>query len=365
MNDRGNAALRKLDLCAGVPLVIFLKLFRFRKKRIPASINRIAVLSTAALGDTLLHSVLLNLLKKHYPKAELILICGSSNKAMAPLIHPEKKILEIPVNQPVKSVKAIRNAGHFDLLIDTGPWPRINSILSFFSKSACLIGFRTAGQARHFLYDIALEHRSDRHEMENILSLLEPLGIKEKGQPDLSHFFPRNPIQNQLLFHMFPGGYLSHFKEWSSSNWISLLNYYTGKGYRIYLSGAPVDKDRADSIRQNSKDPDKIEVLAGNASLKECCQKLSTSRAIVTVNTGIMHLAAAIQVPMIALHGPTSVKRWGPLSSNAVSLEGTSPSSGILNLGFEYDKKDPHSVDTITVDQCIYELNKLLKKDSI
>lgn len=363
MKDRGNAALRKLDLFAGVPLVILLKLFRLRRKNIPSSLNRIAVLSTAALGDTLLHSVLLKLLKKHYPKASIMLICGPSNKAMAHLIHPEEEILEIPVNRPIRSVNAIRNAGHFELLIDTGPWPRINSILSFFFKADCLIGFKTAGQARHFLYDKVIEHRKDRHEMKNILALLAPLGIEDTGEPDLRKNFPWKPVRNQLLFHMFPGGYMSHYKEWNPQNWIGLLDYYTKKGYRILLSGAPVDKTRAEAVRQKCTIPENIEILAGYASLFECVKRLSFCRAVVTVNTGIMHLTAALQVPMIALHGPTSVQRWGPLSNYAVTLEGTSPSSGILNLGFEYDKKDSHSMDTISLEKCIFELDQLLSKD--
>lgn len=363
MKDRGNAALRKLDFLIGVPLVFLLGLFRLRKRKAPDNISRIAILSTAALGDTLLHSILLGLLKIKYQDADIILICGPSNKAMAEIIHPENKIIQIPVNHPLKSIKAIRKAGDFDIFIDTGPWPRINCVYSFFSRSFYSIGFKTKGQARYFVYDRSIEHRADRHEIENVSALLNPLGIQKKWIPDLTPLFPWLPDEKLLLFHMFPGGYLSHYKEWNPENWKKIINYYTERGFIILLSGAPVDRERALQMKADCKKTGNIEVLAGTVSLKDCCRQMSRCRAVVSVNTGIMHIAAAMKLPMVALHGPTSVKRWGPLSPNALSLSGTTKSSGILNLGFEYDRKDTHSMDSISPETCIEKLNILLEKE--
>jgi len=49
-----------------------------------------------------------------------------------------------------------------------------------------------------------------------------------------------------------------------------------------------------------------------------------------------MHLAAALDVPVIGLHGPTSARRWGPIGRRAVAVSAPGADCGYLNLGFEY-----------------------------
>ena len=49
----------------------------------------------------------------------------------------------------------------------------------------------------------------------------------------------------------------------------------------------------------------------------------------------------------ILLHGPTSPLRWGPLCNNNVDFIASTKGAGCLHLGFEYDKKDDKSLDSI------------------
>jgi len=56
----------------------------------------------------------------------------------------------------------------------------------------------------------------------------------------------------------------------------------------------------------------------------------------VSVNTGLMHLAAAMDVPTVGLHGPTSALRWGPKGTRSIAVVSADPASQYLSLGFEY-----------------------------
>jgi ADP-heptose:LPS heptosyltransferase len=69
------------------------------------------------------------------------------------------------------------------------------------------------------------------------------------------------------------------------------------------------------------------------------------------VNTGVMHLAAATGATTVALNGPTSEARWGPIGERAVSVNSDLPGCGYLNLGFEYDRGRPDCMRAISVDR--------------
>jgi ADP-heptose:LPS heptosyltransferase len=52
-----------------------------------------------------------------------------------------------------------------------------------------------------------------------------------------------------------------------------------------------------------------------------------------------MHLAAAVKIPVVALHGPTNPIQWGPWGERHVILKPDMPCHPCLNLGFEYGCK--------------------------
>jgi ADP-heptose:LPS heptosyltransferase len=63
---------------------------------------------------------------------------------------------------------------------------------------------------------------------------------------------------------------------------------------------------------------------------------LRTAKAVVSVNTGIMHLSALLGVPTIGLSGPSDPVRWGPYGPEVVSLFPNQGTYAYLKLGFEY-----------------------------
>lgn len=368
MSDRGNKRLRWLDKWIGIPLVFFLGFFRLRKRKVPSKIQSIGVLATAAIGDTILLSAFIKELNEGYSQCRITLFCGSSNLAMARIACPLVDIQEISVKNPLTALKTISKQGPFDCWIDTGPWPRLNSVLSALTRSSFKIGFKSPGQGRHFVYDKWLLHSRDCHELQNIHQLGSPLGLKGMEQPDLTPMLkavlPRISHEKYLLFHMFPGGYLSHYKEWNRKNWIELIDHYSSQGWTIVLSGAPVDQERAQDCLNHCRNQEKLINAAGKYNLELTGRLIQDAQAVVSVNTGIMHYAAALKMPMVALHGPTSALRWGPVNDRAINLEATSPWAGCLHLGFEYHLEEDNSMDSIEIKSVTDALDKCLSNKS-
>ena len=363
MADRGNRLLRRADFIAGIPMTFIAGLFKIRKKSLPPGddIKRIGILATAAIGDTILISAVLKDLKSAYPDAEMVFFAGGTNAAITQMICPQDRMAVLPVSRPDKACRQIRSEGHFDLWIDFGPWPRLNSLLTAGAKSSFKIGFRTKGQGRHYVYDRWVLHRGDQHEMDNLRDLIRAAGAETSSSPRIEPLWSREKQKDYTAVHMIPGGYMSEYKEWNPDNWVSLINRLTDAGHRVLLTGAPADSVKTGAMASACSHGGLVEDMAGKVPLKELPALLAGSRLVVSVNTGIMHMAAAVDAPLVALHGPTSVRRWGPVSGKAVNFESTSPSAGCLDLGFEYDRNDPHSLDTICPDEVAEAALKILQ----
>ena len=119
----------------------------------------------------------------------------------------------------------------------------------------------------------------------------------------------------------------------SFDQWNEIVSYIFQKGYTVFLTGAPSDFDRIEYFKKNYNSSGYN--VAGKFSLKETAQLLNNSKLTISIDTGIMHLASVLNVNLIAIHGPTSPKRWGPLSDNAYTIYLQEPCSPCISLGFE------------------------------
>jgi lipopolysaccharide heptosyltransferase II len=86
----------------------------------------------------------------------------------------------------------------------------------------------------------------------------------------------------------------------------------------ITIAGAKGDGDLAAAIRAASRE--NVQDLTGRTTLPELIELIRTSAAVVTNDTGPMHIAAAARVPVVALFGPTEPRRTGPYGTSALVL---------------------------------------------
>lgn len=360
--ERGNKLFRLLDRYLGIPVIGILRLFK-RKKSFGGEAHSIGILKTAAIGDTVLISAIIADLRKKYPAARIIFFAGGSNFEFARTIKELDQVILLPVNNPLQSIKLLRKFA-FDVFMDFGPWPRLDAILAFFSKSVFTVGFKTPGQHRHYLYDRAVAHSNRRHEMENFRSLAAGIGLNSAALPRIvadrgeseAMVKGKTPF---VVFHPWPGGVNSYLKEWPQKNWARLAQKIIGRGYHVFITGAAADAQKSEEIVKMAEGGAHITSLAGKISMPATVSLLSRADLMVSVNTGLMHIGAALDIPLIALHGPTSAERWGPLGNKSVIIKAGISGCGYLNLGFEYPPHPPDCMGAITVEE-VFERAKLL-----
>ena len=352
--ERGNKLYRFLDRYAGIPLAAAAGVFRWRKPAMPATIKRIAILKTACIGDTILLDAVSKDLRKAWPEAQQIFFAGRDNYQMAGILAEIDEVIGLPMSKPWAAAKRINEAGWFDLWLDFSSWARIDALLTRVARAACKIGFMNPGQYRHYAYDFSVEHRRDVHELENYRNLERVAGVRpeawpringDSGKGTISDFLPSNPY---VVLHMFPGGTKAHMKEWPREYWLELAQFLLGKEWAVAFTGGPGDAPRAQAIVDELGGNKLVHNLAGRILLPQLPAVLAGSTLVISVNTGVMHLAAAVGARLIALHGPTSPKRWGPLSQHAEIIQPKNMScSPCLHLGYEYKCKANNCLQNI------------------
>jgi heptosyltransferase I len=270
-------------------------------------------------------------------------------------------IVPVLMSSPVATGRTIRSHGPFDLWFDFGPWPRANAIISFFAPASLRIGFETPGQYRHFVYDRTAMHGDDVHEVENYRRLLSAADIPARHIPKLVP--PHSGESSRhIVIHIRPGGTAADMKMWPESHWIALIDHITAGGFQVVLSGSPRDRTPMEDIKNRCYAPSMIDNAAGRLSLRDTASLLASSKAVISVDTGVMHMAAALNCRLVALFGATSPVRWGPLNTRARTLYSGRDCSPCVSLGLEKGCGANRCMVDLTPDAVISELESVMAR---
>ena len=348
---RGNYRARLLDRYLGIALVFALGTLR-RRRIIPTEPKHIGLLNTAAVGDTILMSGPVADLRAQHRHARITLVSGPSNYEIACMVNHVDKVLRLPVFNPLASLGLLR-AQRFDVLIDFGPWCRLNALLAILSGARFAVGFRTPGEARHFGYDLSVEHSNSVHELENHRRIVRALGIQAVHPPSLRHIKAKNGKSENVqepyvVCHLWPGGSAARQKEWPTTRWVALVEHLSGNGYGIVFTGSSNQHALNEAVIARIRPPlRRFACNVAGAPLVETLRVLAGAKLTVSVDTSVVHMAAALDVPLVALYGPSKAERWGPIGDRTIAVESPLASAGYLNLGFEKRRNPPPCMEAI------------------
>ncbi len=349
--DRGNPRLKFLDRYAGIPAVAALGLARRVRGRraVPADWRSVGLVVTAGIGDLVLLTGVIEDLRAARPDARIVLFVTANNAGFARLLDGPDTIVELPVRRMATAVRDVR-AQQCDVMVDFGAWRRFDEVLTALSGARACIGRRTPGQHRHFAMDVMVDHRRD-HELDNDRRIIAALGISSTSPPSVP-FDPTVPPPHDhpyVVLHLWPGGANFEERSWPTERWFGLAQGLVDRGFHIALTGGPEDVDATrDLVAAWCARGVPAWSVAGS-SWVETVAWLRHSVGTVSVNTGVMHVAAGLGVPTIALNGPTSGRRWGPIGVHTRCVASPIVPDGYLNLGFEQDERFRDAMLGITV----------------
>ena len=134
-------------------------------------------------------------------------------------------------------------------------------------------------------------------------------------------------------------------KQWDPQKWISLCQKLLQKVDFIVLSTGPDPEEQAfgDQITQKL-DSQRVFSTKGRYTFRELADIIASTVALIGADTVVMHLAAACQVPVVAILGPTDERQWYPWETPALLIKAR------LLKGLENIPIQEVPINAITVD---------------
>jgi heptosyltransferase II len=146
--------------------------------------------------------------------------------------------------------------------------------------------------------------------------LMDPVGAREAAAA-----LGLNPLDAPILA-LCPGAEYGPAKRWPEEHYARVARDRLDAGWQVWLLGS--ERDQAVTAAIAAQAPGVVDI-AGRTSLAQAVDLLSLARAVVSNDSGLMHVAAAVGVPVIALYGSSDPNYTPPLSARA----------RILSLGLE------------------------------
>ena len=355
---RGSEILHICDKYLGIvalPLVRCMLGWRRPKKKT----RTLLVIAIAPIGDSVLLGKVVQSFQNHNPEVAITTLINKETQQVFDILGIKRKDLLVE-HRPSFLSELIDLS--FDVIIDTHQWARVTACLACLPRATLRVGFNTPKQYRKWAFNRWVTHRSDRHEIDNFKALFQSAYLFEMLDNPPLYFSKKNKLPKPyIIFHPWASGFKHHMRECPILFWNTLARRWVKKGCQVVFTGSS-----SNCIRQVDLEKQKGVIFkAGKFSLEETLSLIEESEGVITVNTGIMHLAALCDVPILALHGPTKEVRWGPLSTKALCIYPKGEGRGFLNLGFEYPKNAHYTMDRISVKDVERAFEKLQSQQTV
>ncbi len=277
----------------------------------------------------------LRLLKQQHPEAEVHWWLAAD---LCPLLEGDPDITQlIPFErrrwrsprywpQGLAQVMALR-AAHYDWVIDLQGLAR-SALFAWLANGTFTVGLELEREGAHLVYDLAVPRPRDKpHAVDWYLAIARALGIPVH---DRYEWLPPRSLSARRIETLWPAtgdrwiginpGARWDNKRWPAEHFAELVRLLAERdaNVRFALFGGPGDWQLTDIIQRVA--PDRCVNFAGRTELPELVEVLRRCELLVTNDTGPMHLAAALRLPVIALFGPTAPEQTGPYGQTQLAL---------------------------------------------
>jgi len=168
-------------------------------------------------------------------------------------------------------------------------------------------------------YDVRHRVSRDLHAVERNRRLTAlALGYEPQGAPDYGLARGADAAMSQP-YVVFLHATAQARKEWPVANWIALGRHQADKGLQVVLPwGTEAERRRSEEIASalpNATVPERM-------PLDRVADLIGGARGVVGVDTGLLHLAAALAVPLVAIFAGSQPKLTGPVGSGPMTVLG-------------------------------------------
>ena len=297
--------------------------------------QKILVIAPPWVGDMVMTQALLRLLKKQNPDCSIDVFAipmlhpllqhmpEVDNCLISPFKHGELKLFE-----RFKVGKSLRNSGYIHAYLIPNSFK--SALIPFFAKIPVRTGWR--GEQRYFLVnDMRILCKEKLPLMVERLVALGYGANEALSKPMLLPQLQVSAEQLNLVLDKFkisllkkpilvlcPGAEYGPAKRWPPTYFAEVANAKKNEGWEIWILGGPKDQAAAREIQEQCHNT--CIDFTGKTDMGEVVDLLSLATVVVANDSGLMHVAAALHKPLIAIYGSSSSAYTPPLSNSPLRI---------------------------------------------
>jgi len=308
-----------------------------RFSRDPEVVRRVLVRTPNWVGDAVMSLPVLPGLRRLFPLAKISVLAAHR---VAPLFVAQPGVAQI-IRYPADKGKwqvLWELRGRFDVALAL-PNSMESALGLWLVGVPSRVGYNTDGR-RLFLKEAVSGHRelAGLHTVFYLLGLLTALGGVATFTPPTLYLEPEEEAMGAHLLAeaelpgrgpwvgLSPGAAYGPAKRWPAERFAALGRELQREfGTRLVLLGGDDERPVAELVKEQLQG--QVVDLVGRTSLRQALGVMSQLNLLVTNDSGLMHAAAALSIPLVALFGSTDPGATGPFTSRATVIRHLQPCS--------------------------------------
>lgn len=295
--------------------------------------NKILICGPSWVGDMVMSHSLVQLLRQRFPASDIDMLAPSWSRAVARFMPEIQTVFTLPFGHgELEVAKRWKFANHLTNMNYERCYLLPNSfksaLIPWFARIPERVGWRAEGRSL-LLTDARV---MDTQKLKRMHQRYAALAFDNEGYSQEKIPLPRlqyDPSETRSLGNKFqlldkksmiafaPGAEYGPSKQWPAASFAQLAQQLIAEGDHIVLIGSAQDQELCQAIKQQINPTSSVTNLAGQTRIDQVIHFLPACDALVCHDSGLMHIAAALQLPLVAIYGSTSPEHTPPLSRNA------------------------------------------------
>lgn len=297
--------------------------------------NKILVVGPAWVGDMVMAQCLFTLLKQRDPQVEIDVLAPAWSLPLLARMPEVSQAIIMPIGHGKLALreryqigKSLRDKNYDQAIVLPNSFK--SALIPFFAK----IPVRT-GWMREMRYIVLNDvRRLNKKNLPLMIERFMALGLPRAEKLPAKYPVPTLQISaescaqalanhnlkktDRKILAICPGAEFGPAKRWPENYYAQVANQKLDAGWDVWIFGSPKDGEVASRIMELTQQ--RCVNLTGKTKLEEAVDLLSVATVVVSNDSGLMHIAAALNKPLVVVYGPTSASFTPPLNPQAKIL---------------------------------------------
>jgi predicted lipopolysaccharide heptosyltransferase III len=292
--------------------------------------ENILIIKLRYIGDVLLTTPLLRLLRDEYPQAKITVLVNPGTQAVLQNNPCVDQVTVLPrgnIFEQLQFLRFIRSC-RYDCVIDLSDGDR-SAFITAISGAPMKIGFNHEGRCRGKVYSWSANNQyGTMHMLEYHAQVLVPMGIEPRVCAlELNIIDKESRVAEEILVNhglkgkkwvMLHPAARYWFKAWPAERFAALGDALIREGFQAVIVGSENERSVGEAVLAAAQQT--FVSLVGKTSLRELAALMKLCSLFVGNDAGPMHMAAAVGCPVVGLFGPTNPAVWGPYGKTCRSI---------------------------------------------